>query len=184
MNYDIPMTRAWVPNSFLTGGQEEGYTPAYWYAVSLIPDRIIGCHVMLSNGANWARLPIHILAASPTPTFDPEPHQSQKFDCFSHYGQVNRYNFLRGQMAEAVNKSWQGEYLFTIDYADPHGSAPFSEDVEQHKQHHIFKGSHGRFVAVPNNLIRWIDASLYEPFDELPPYRRLTKLFSAEAPND
>lgn len=182
MNYNIPLTRVSIISSVLTSNTEDQTTvPAYWYGVSLIPGRVIGCHVMLNNGANWARLPITALRGNDVEEAGPDvaPKAAQIYDCFGYTGNVVQYEFLRGQVAKFIDDkeieaAW---YLFTIDYE---AGGPFSEDPEQHKQHHVFECSDGTIRARPNNFIRWVDPALYTPFSEPPKYRRINKIWSAE----
>lgn len=182
MNLDIPLTKVRVDTRFLTAGEEPGLVDGYWYGVTIIPARIIGCHVTLMDGANWARLPFHALRSYDCSSSNIEitPAQAQLYDCFSYFGEAHRFNWLRGQPAELLDVKVRGYYLFTIDYFDPDGRCPFGEEPEQHKQHHILECEDGIFRARPNNFVKWTDTALYRPFEVRPPYRRQREVFSAE----
>lgn len=180
-NLNIPMQRVWVDLKYLTQSESHNNLFGYWYGVSLIPNRVIGCHITLADGANWCRVPLHALRCEDLYPTQCSAVEIQRYDCFGYDGEITRYDWLRGQPVNLIDaKDLVGHYLFTIDYDDRSGSSPYAEDPEQHKQHHIFACEDGTIRARPNNFLRWVDGSLYEPFEDIPPYKRMTEIFSCE----
>lgn len=63
LNCDIPPTEVWVRDEFLHA-HASGHgdvTRGYAFGVASVPGQAIGFHVLLENGAQYGRLPIHAL---------------------------------------------------------------------------------------------------------------------------
>lgn len=179
LNLSIPKQRVYLDHALL--GAEPGPIAGIWYGITLIQAQMMLAHVMLDNGANWARVPIHWLRTNQKAIWLPvSTSEAMRWDTFSYHGDVTRFPFLRNQMADLLDSCLAGRYLFTVDYFDPDGDAPFAECPEQHKQHHFFDCDDGAIRARPNNMLRWTDPALYEPFGHPPKYQRVYDQYFAE----
>lgn len=176
-NVNIPLTKVYIKPDFL--GLTGNNLPGYWYGITSIPGRGIGCHVMLESGANWARLPLNSLLHKDVQIETVDLKQIQMWDCFSYDIQCIRFNFLREQPIIFLDNNLKGNYLFTVDSIDSEGGSPFSEFPEQHKTFTICSMKDGTIRSRPNNMIRWIDNALYNNI-ELPKFKRIDKIFKAE----
>lgn len=178
-NQNTPLTQVYIIPKYLGLSSTEPI-PGYWYGITSIPGRMLGCHVMLENGANWARLPLHALLHENI-AINIDPQEIQKWDCFSYDIQVIRFNFLRDQPVQLLDDpDIKGRYLFTIDSADIQGAAPFSEFVEQHKTFTVIACDDGTIRTRPNNMLRWLDQALYDTKEPLPAFTAQTQVFRAE----
>lgn len=180
MNLAIPNQRVFIKHSHL-GVDDPTPIAGNWYGLTLIQAQLVLCHVMFDNGANWARLPLHWLRTNKEAVNkDITPGEAARWDCFSYEGDITRFPFLRNQMADLVDIGIAGRYLFSLDYFDSKGQAPFAESPEQHKQHHFFDCDDGIIRARPNNYLRWTDKALYDPYEEVPRYQRVFDMYWAE----
>lgn len=174
LNCDIPPTEVWVRNEFLMGhlGGHGEATRGYAFGVSSVPGQAIGFHVLLENGAQYGRLPIHALLASSRGDRVANPQDLETWDCPSASVSCITYDFLAGKQVDAkIGSGWRtGQYLFTLDW---HGSA-YAEGVGDlgWKCAHVLRLDVGCFAALPNNKIRWYDkAFIVRPFSERPDYK-------------
>jgi len=178
-NQNIPLTKIYVIPKYL-GLDSLEPIPGYWYGVTSIPGRMLGCHVMLETGANWARLPLHALLITDKMVITTK-NEIQRWDCFSYDIQVIRFDFLRDQSLQLLDQPQiKGRYLFTIDSADPQASSPFSEFPEQHKTFTVTACNDGTIRTRPNNMLRWIDSALYDTKAPFPQFNPQTQIFRAE----
>lgn len=178
-NQNIPLTQVYVIPEYL-GLSSVDLIPAYWYGVTSVPGRMLGCHIMLENGSNWARLPLHSILNKNQITYK-NPNEIQKWDCFGYDIQVIRFNFLRDQAVQLLDlPELKGRYLFTIDSCDPQGIAPFAEFPEQHKTFTIVACEDGTIRSRPNNMLRWLDPALYNVSEKLPSFKAQTHIFRSE----
>lgn len=177
LNCDIPPTEVWVRDEFLKGhlsGHGETIR-GYAFGVASVPGQAIGFHVLLENGAQYGRLPIHALLAEPRGRRFDKPSILETWDAPSSSVSCITYDFLVGKrveanLSDAIPGGWYpGEYLFTLDW---YGS-PYAEGVGDlgWKCAHILRLDVGCFAALPNNKIRWHDKAFVRPFFERPDYK-------------
>lgn len=176
-NTSIPLTKVFIKASNLS--EEQGFFEGYWYGVTSIPGNVLMCSVMLENGANWNRLPIHWLKTSTASETDLEPKFAQLYDCFSYEIQCIEYQFLAGQRVKLLDLGVLGNYLFTIDSVDK-GKGGFAQFPGQEKNHHIIELDTGVIVVRPNNYLQFVDKALYKVQKEMPQFKRLEQHFSCE----
>ena len=175
---DTPVTEAYIRDEFLFDecrghGQ---FTEAVVFAFRAEPARVPMFSVMLSSGAQWARVPIHKICSKPC---DPLPlEQSCWWDCYGYDFEVVCLSFLRGHKVTALGRDGvvrTGTYLFTIDWM----KTGWSEIPDQHKNHHIIALETGQWIAYPNNRLIWIDPSWIKPAPE-GEWRSPTRSYSVE----
>jgi len=173
LNCDIPPTEVWVRDEFLRGhlSGHGDVTRGYAFGVASVPGQAIGFHVLLENGAQYGRLPIHALLAHCRAGSIQDLRDIETWDCPSASVSCITYDFLAGKKVEAlIMGQWKtGEYLFTLDW---HASA-YADGVGDlgWKCAHILKLDVGCFAALPNNKIRWHDKAFIRAFSERPDYK-------------
>lgn len=160
MNFlvDTPYTPAWVRNEFLFN-QERGhgeFTECMVFGFRAEPARVPMFQVMLENGAQWARIPIHALCSKPCPEM--ALPLVVWWDAFSRNCQVKEVAFLRNHRVKAIGRDGVqrlGTYLMTVFWCD----GGWSEIPDQSKDHHIIMLDTGQWIAYPNNRLLWYDPS-------------------------
>jgi hypothetical protein len=158
------------------------YEPCCIFGVCSLPSRALGFHILLEDGAQFARLPIHAFCWKPG---EPQPLEVlQMWDCLSYHISVTEYSMLKGLKVRTILKDrkwYPGSYLFTIDWAQ----SQMSEDPGEggHKCAHIIKLDNGNFAAQPNNRILWQEPSfITRPLKEgdRPRYRTNSHVWRCE----
>ena len=157
MNCDIPYFSCYMKKEFLynlTKGHGE-FEPCVVFAVCSLEGRALLFHVLLKNGAQYARVPIHALVHKKTaPSHNLE--ELEVYDCMSYDVVVNEFDYLSGMRVSVFTKSGdvlKGRYMFTIDW---YGSVP-SEAPDIHKNCHVIQLDNGCYAGQPNNRIIWHD---------------------------
>lgn len=175
---DTPYTTAYVRNEFLFDEQEGHgqFTLCTVFGFSAEPGRVPMFQIILESGAQWARVPVHMLCSQPC---EPLPlNLSVWWDSYSRHCAVHEFAFLRNHAVECLGRDGQvrkGNYLFTVDWS--HGG--WSEVPDQHKNHHIIALKTGQWVAYPNNRLLWRDPSWITP-GPLAKWRAPSRIYSAE----
>jgi hypothetical protein len=153
-----------------------------------ITGRALLFHIMLPNGAIYYRLPISAFFQkrfSRTEVPDMSVDALQLWNCFSYYPAVTSFSFLGGQSGKFLGKDkkfYQGQYLFTVDWAMPESNivdTDHSEIPQEHKCAHILELSNGNYAAQPNNRIIWNIPS-YTVKNDWPDYKVQTTYWSVE----
>ena len=119
MNFwaDTPYVTAYVRNEFLYD-HEKGkgeFTLCTVFGFRAEPMRVPMFQIMLENGAQWARIPIHALCSKPC---DPLPLRlCVWWDSFSRNCQVKEVPFLRNHRVKAIGRDGvQGGGAYLFDY--------------------------------------------------------------------
>ncbi len=176
---DVPYTYLKVRAEFLHDDQSGHgeYEDACLFGLTALEGRLPSFQVMLKNGAQWARLPLHAFVTEPC---DPLPASALcLWDCLSYRVAVHPYRYLETLTCDVFcgdGVMRQGEYLWTLDWAE----SDYSETPDQHKCHHVIALTTGHLAAMPNNRLRWHEPSWIKPFDTPPRYRVQTRVFTAE----
>lgn len=176
---NTPIVEVLLRKEFLFDG-ERGYgeyEPGYIFGFCARPGRVPAFQVMLHCGAQWARVPIHMLCTRPC---RPVSHEvATWWNCFSNDFEVADLELLKGLRCELRRRYLppvEGNYLFTVDWQGSWADIP-----DQHKNHHIVAGADGNLYAHPNNKIRWLDESYLRPLpDDVKDWKRNTRSWSAE----
>lgn len=150
---DTPITECLVRREmFSTRGAP---VPGYIFGFAGRANQAPAFQVMTEHGAQWARVPLHLLCWKPCealPLF-----KLCWWDCFSDDFSVHAFDFLRGHACSCIDRAGQamrGTYLFTVEWR-----GRWAEIPDQHKQHHMVKLTSGHFAMYPNNKISWQDGS-------------------------
>lgn len=151
------------------------------FGLASIPGRALGFHVLTAEGAQVARVPLHMLCTKPH-----EQHLPldvlELWDCFSHTVSVHAFDFLDGLRVDVrcKDKLWRpGRYMFTVDWTDS-DSADAAGPLG-HKNAHVIELDCGCLAAQPNNRLRWHEAAFVtKQFPERPDYLTNTHIWSVE----
>ena len=134
------------------------------FGIASISGRPILFHCMLPNGAVFYRLPISAFfqkSYDRAKVPDMQVHQLELWNCFSYWPSVHKFDWLAGLNGKFLGldkKFYQGQYLFTIDWAHPDTNildVEHSEIPQEHKCAHILALDNGNYAAQPNNRILW-----------------------------
>jgi hypothetical protein len=172
-----PYTPALVRNSFFDPNSSE-FTKCIVFGFRAEPGCVPMFQVMLDNGAQWARVPIHMLVSKSCEELPIET--ICWWDCYGYDFSIIAFPFLKDHQVEAIDPDGvfrMGNYLFTVDWM----KTGWSEIPDQHKNHHIIALASGQWIAYPNNRLIWHDKSWITPLTERPKnWRSPTQTYSAE----
>lgn len=183
-NLSLPRHRyIWVVSHFVL--QEEQPThliPAVWFGVSVTPDRMMGCHVVLENGAMVVDLPLHALRAGPNGDLDDAlTYDVSRWDMYGWDAEVFEPPYVTQTTVEVLDRSHQktgafGRAFFAIDHLkDGYSMAPF-----QHKHLWVIgMFDTGRLVQVPQDQLLIHEAS-FTDIDEVPRIKRQDRVWRCE----
>ena len=185
---NIPPVKCFVRKEFLYN-HEKGHgelEPCVWMTAKAIKGQAFRIESMLTNyGALYDKLPISAYVWKEVT--DPLPlDHLQIWDCLSYDMAVIEKSNLRGLKVKYFGKDKQfhfGNYLFTIDFADPDSNrldTTFSEGVQEHKSYNFIKLDNGQFACQPNNRCLWYDVSLVPAVLKTPDFSIPTEVYSVE----
>ena len=159
---ETPQTPCFIRNEFLFDEQagHGEFSCAMVFAFRAEPARVPMFQAMLESGAQWARVPIHMICSKPC---DPLPlEQSCWWDSYGYEFTAVALPFLKNHAVTALGRDGvvrSGRYLFTIDWM----LTGWSEVPDQHKNHHIIALDTGQWIAYPNNRLVWHDPAWITP---------------------
>lgn len=140
--------------------------PCVIIGVTSIPSRCLHFSILCESGAQWARIPIHMLMHQ-MPAPGAPRHDLPDLQCWDCHGwdfSTVQYEYLR-EMA-CVYRATDGRlipasYWFTLDHTDN----GFSQYPPEHKCYHLLllEDGSGQIAAMPNNRILWKDDSFVRP---------------------
>lgn len=187
LNIPTPPIDCYVRGNFLRN-QEDSHDlkfPCYIFGMASIPGRTPLFHFMMEDGGLWWRMPIHAFAWKKE-SIQQELDELVLWDSFSYYPSVTCFPLLKNKTMHFISRrknSYQGRYLFTLDWAHQDDSIvdnSLSEDVSQHKCGHFIALDNGNFAIQPNNRLRLFDPS-FTVKEELVIHRKYnTHLWTAE----
>ena len=152
----------WVRSEILHG-LEEGFgefEECVIFGVTSVPSRALMFSILCESGAQWARIPIHMLHHQKP---DRDPHDLPMLQCWDSYGwdfSLVEYEYLREMGCKYRTPDGEfipASYWFTLDHTDN----GFSLHPPQHKCYHflLLEDGSGQIAAMPNNRILWQDDS-------------------------
>jgi hypothetical protein len=139
------------------------YQPCVIFGVTSIPSRALHFSILCESGAQWSRIPIHMIRHEIPEGGAPNHSISdlQMWDCHGWDFSVNAYDYLAEMACEYRSRDGSSmipaSYIFTLD----HTLNGYSQYPPEHKCYHILRledGS-GQVAAMPNNRIIWHDDS-------------------------
>jgi len=180
---NTPPTRIWINEALLTKTEENNWLEGTIHAVHSIPGQMALFSVLLSNGANISRVPLHWLTTRPSLELLPAT-EAQLWNNLSYGVVCFVYQHLSGVHTSVKLRSGSvqsGTYLFTIQYwgsryAD--GAGPLGN-----KDCHIIALDSGHLIGYPNNRISWNEPAATTPFSwcgPVPKYKVINEIFSCE----
>jgi hypothetical protein len=110
----------------------------------------------------------------------------QIWDAMSYHVTLVEKPLLKGMRCEFFAKDrnkYGGEYMFTIDTANPDPRIPdftFSESMDEHKSFNVIKMFNGQFALQPNNRCLFFDSALNPQEMKMPDFRVATRKFRVE----
>lgn len=187
LNVPIPTIDCFVRGNFLRN-QEDSHDlkfPCYIFGMASIPGRTPLFHFMMEDGGLWWRMPIHAFCTKKDAP-QQELDELVLWDSFSYYASATCFPLMKNKTMRFISRrkqTYQGRYLFTLDWAHQDESIldlSLAEDVSQHKCGHVIAMDNGNFAIQPNNRLRIFDPS-FTVKDELVIHRKYnTHLWTAE----
>jgi hypothetical protein len=162
------------------------FEPCVIFGVTSIPSRALHFSILCESGAQWARIPIHMLRWDvPDSKLDIEElmrsngknycshktHPMENLQCWDCHGwdfSTVRYEYLREMGCEYRTPDGRmipASYWFTLDHTDN----GYSQYPPEHKCYHLLllEDGSGQIAAMPNNRIVWKDDSFVKPGHDL-----------------
>ncbi|MFM5941671.1 MAG: hypothetical protein ACKOQ2_27530 [Dolichospermum sp.] len=179
---DIPHFKCFIRKPFLYDWnlQQTGYIPVRVFGMTSIPGRAVGFNLITNQGAQFARVPIHALVWKEDCEKLPLDWL-ELWDCLSYQPCAIAYSYLSELRCRTILKDgkwYDGEYMFTIDWA----GGDWAEDPSEHKCGHVLKLDNGCFAIQPNNRIIWADPSfITEQLTKNPGYKIHTRRYKSES---
>lgn len=170
LNASIPQHRyGYVCREILYGldAQYVGqYEPCVLFGVTSIPSRALHFSILCESGAQWARIPLHLVRHE-APKADAPVHplyELQHWDSHGYEFGVTQYQFLREMACRFRTTDGAmvpASYWFTLD----HVQNGWSDYPPEHKCYHVLllEDGSGQIAAQPNNRILWDDKSFVKP---------------------
>ena len=186
-NISLPRHRyVWVKSRYVTtdiSHQDESLS-AVWWGVSVTPNRILACHVVLENGAMVVDLPLCALRWT-DPLLEAEHEvdaivDSATWDCYGWDAEIVSCEYLE-QMPVSIlcashkETSVRGRLWFAID----HKTDGFSMEPAQHKHLWVVAVDTGEFAWLPQDQLLLHDKSFTE-VKGVPSVKRQDIVWSAE----
>lgn len=142
------------------------YEPCVIFGVTSIPSRCLHFSILCESGAQWARIPLHMLRWE-LPTSTKPDHSLTELQMWDNHGwdfSTVQYEYLREMNCTYRQRNGDivpGQYWFTLD----HTNNGYSQYPPEHKCYHIIllRDGSGQIAAQPNNRIIWKDFSFVKP---------------------
>lgn len=174
MPHNIPLPRhryIWVMSAYVRetddGASPYDLIPAVWWGVSVQPNRVLSCHVVLENGAMVVDLPLHALRwhtdKEPTDRVLPLDVKYYTWDCYGWDAEIVQSPYLDEMQVQLLDDQHKltgefGELWFAID----HMKDGFGMEPAQHKHLWVVANTCGRFSWVPQDQLLIHDKSFTE----------------------
>ena len=147
-----------------------GTTPGVLHALYARPGQILLGHVLLRTGAHFSGVPLHHIYSRCQVTETREPGDLQPWGAMGEALEIVHFPYLEGLRVELFRRGWAGRATgLVVDWADG-----FSRYPEQHKPLSLIALDSGHYCVMPNNYLRWNEASFVQPetWPEAKGYRR------------
>ena len=154
-----------VSRAILTGmdaTQANVFEKCVIFGVTSIPSRALMFSIMCESGAQWARIPLHMLRHQ-KPLVKAVIHPLNELQMWDNHGwdfSTTQYEYLRDMCCTFRKRDGSeipAKYWFTLD----HSENGWSLYPPEHKCYHmlLLEDGSGQIAAQPNNRIRWKDDS-------------------------
>ena len=160
----------------------EPLIPAVWWGVSVQPNRTLGCHVLLEDGAMIVDLPLNALwhDASEPPTEDDTFTVGATWDSYGWSAEVLQCDYLNDMPATVLDErhamcGMHGHLWFAVD----HIKDGFSAAPAQHKHLWVVALNTGGFVWVPQDQLLLHEKS-FTDVNGIPRVKRQDAVWSVE----
>lgn len=152
------------------------FIPCVVFGAASQRNRAISFHVMLDDGAQFARMPIHAICMKEGAAPMPLPDLAM-WDCFGDRFTVTAFSYLKDMevVAKLPSGLYSGIYLMSFDWLDN----GFSDEPSQHKTMHLISLDNGNLAFQPNNTCRWVEKAFTDRAFE-PTYKTNTHKWWAE----
>ncbi len=166
-NASVPNHRyGLVSRAILTGmdiSQANSFERCVIFGVTSVPSRALMFSIMCESGAQWARIPLHMLRHEEPRKTDALVHSLCELQMWDNHGwefSITCYEYLRDMSCSFMKRdgsSVPASYWFTLD----HTENGWSLYPPEHKCYHLLflEDGSGQIAAQPNNRIRWKDDS-------------------------
>jgi hypothetical protein len=110
----------------------------------------------------------------------------QIWDALTYHVEVIEKPLLKGLRCEFYGKDGKkhpGEYMFTLDGANPDPRIPdftFAESPDEHKSYNLLKLDNGQFALQPNNRVLFFDNALAHKTLKAPDFKVCTHKYTVE----
>lgn len=168
MNASVPQhLYGFVKRTILRGmDRTHGFEPCVIFGITSIPSRALHFSILCESGAQWARIPLHMLRWEPWKANSPQ-HPLTDLQMWDSHGwdfAVTRYEYLREMGCHYRKRDGSlvpASYWFTLDHTDN----GYSQFPPEHKCYHLLllEDGSGQIAAQPNNRIVWRDDSFCKP---------------------
>lgn len=189
----LPPVKVLVRAEYLYDFDEQPRDPVQgiWVSVKAIRGEAFRFETYLPEyGALYDKLPISAFLSDRVHD-DPNAElldldELQLWDALAYHVEVIEKPLLKGLRAEffAKNKrTYQGEYLFTLDTCNPDPRIPdfgFSESIDEHKSFNLLLLDNGQFALQPNNRCRFFDPAFNPQELKFPDFKVATRKYRVE----
>jgi len=110
----------------------------------------------------------------------------QIWDALTYHVEVIEKPLLKGLRCEFYGKDGKkhpGEYMFSLDGANPDPRIPdftFAESPDEHKSYNLIKLDNGQFALQPNNRVLFFDNALAHKELKMPDFKVCTHKYTVE----
>lgn len=164
LNASVPMHLYGYVDAKITHALDQAYEgkiePCVIFGVTSIPSRALHFSILCESGAQWARIPLHMLYHQPPKRAARPLSDLQCWDAHGWDFSVVHYEYLREMGCEFRTPTGEmvpASYWFTLDHTDN----GYSQYPPEHKCYHLLllEDGSGQIAAMPNNRIVWKDDS-------------------------
>ena len=168
-------------------GKDEPLVEGIWVSVKAIRGEAFRFETYLPEyGALYDKLPISAFQHRAILSRDLPLDVLQIWDALSYHVTVVEKPLLKGLRAEFFAKdkqTYDGEYMFTLDTANPDPRIPdftFSETIDEHKSYNLLRLDNGQFALQPNNRCRFFDPAFNPREMKFPDFMVATRKYRVE----
>lgn len=184
-NIPLPTHRyVYVVPSFVRPDSEQvtPLIPAIWWGVSVQPNRTLGCHVLLEDGAMVVDLPLNALrhATEIPPMPSDVLFVNATWDSYGWDAEVFQCDYLADMAVDVLDRRHEAAYKYgVLWFAVDHVKDGFSTHPAQHKHLWVVATDDGGFVWVPQDQLLLHDKS-FTTVDGVPQIKRQDGIWSVE----